>query len=270
MARPFARARRGEAEGGEIPVKALTRYSFVSCAWLFAIVFARGDEMYAAAPVEKAAARPDLSGVWQPDAKQSGHWPQERPFTKAMADARAQWMKKSSPLDLTVDDDHESCLPYTLPYMLTTTTTYPFEIVTTPRRVYVYKEIYGQFRRIDMDGTPEPADTLPSRAGVSRGHWEGLQLVVETTHILPENEGSRFPSSPALRVVERISLQQGGESGKQLIDEVTVDDPLVYEKPIVVRMVYKWVPDIQVGEYMCEQDLWDQHLDGSNSKIPWR
>jgi hypothetical protein len=93
---------------------------------------------------------------------------------------------------------------------------------------------------------------------------------VESSNILPENEGSRFPSSPALRVVERISLQQGGDSGKQLIDEVTVTDPLVYEKPIVIRMVYKWAADLHIDEYMCEQDVWDQHLEGSTTKLPWR
>jgi hypothetical protein len=79
-----------------------------------------------------------------------------------------------------------------------------------------------------------------------------------------------FPSSPALRMVERISLEQGGEFGKQPVDEVTVNDPLVYEKPMVIRMVYKWARDVQVGEYICEEDLWNQHLDGSTSEIPWR
>ena len=28
--------------------------------------------------------------------------------------------------------------------------------------------------------------------------------------------------------------------------------------------------DIAVDEYICNQDIWDQHLDGSTSKIPWR
>ncbi len=237
-------------------------------AWLAAVVFVRGDHTHAAAA--EGAQRPDLSGVWLPNSRASGHWPQERPFTKAMADARAQWTKTNSPLDATVDDDHTSCLPYTLPYLLTTITQYPFEIVSTPRRVYVFTEVYGQVRRIDIDGPPVSPDTLPSRAGVSRGHWEGSQLVVETTNILPENEGSRFPSSPALRVLERISLQTGGEPGKQLIDEITIQDPLVYEKPIAIRMVYKWARDVQVGEYICEQDLWDQRLSGSTSRIPWR
>jgi len=49
-----------------------------------------------------------------------------------------------------------------------------------------------------------------------------------------------------------------------------VQDPQVYEKPVAIRMVYKWAKDVTVSEYVCEQDLWDQHLDGSTSKIPWR
>ncbi len=247
-----------------------TRYALLLSAWFTAVLFVRGDHTFAAPADQNAVQQPDLSGVWLPNSRASGHWPEERPFTKAMADARAQWMKTNSPLDATVDDDHISCLPYTLPYMLTTITQYPFEIVSTPHRIYVFTEVYGQVRRIDIDGPIVSADTLPSRAGVSRGHWEGSQLVVETTNILPENEGSRFPSSPALRVLERISLQAGGEFGKQLIDEITIQDPRVYDKPIAIRMVYKWARDVQVGEYICEQDLWDQRLSGSTSRIPWR
>ncbi len=111
-----------------------------------------GNRIFGASPDPAAAPPADLSGVWQPNPKSSGRWPEQRPFTKAMATARAQWDKDHTPFDLTVDDEKESCLPYTLPYMLTTTTTYPFEIVTTPRRVYFYKESYGQLRRIYMDG----------------------------------------------------------------------------------------------------------------------
>ena len=215
------------------------------------------------------AARPDLSGVWLPNAKASGRWPDERPYTKAMLDLRAQWTKTNSPFDIGRDDDHTSCLPYTLPFMITTITQYPFEIVSTPRRLYFFTETFGQVRRVDIDSAAKAGDALPSRTGVSRGHWEGDQLVIETTNILVENEGSRFPSSPALRVVERLSLVDG-DSGKQLIDEMTIHDPPVYEKPFTIRMVYKPATGIEVGEYICQQDLWDQHVDGSTSKIPWR
>ncbi len=187
-----------------------------------------------------------------------------------MTKLREQWAKDTAPIDFSRDDDHTSCLPYTLPYMVTTITQYPFEIVSTPRRIYFFTEVYGQVRRIDLDGRSVSPETLPSRVGTSRGHWEGAQLVVETTHILPENEGSRFPGSPALRVVERLSLMEGGEFGKQLVDEMTIYDPLVYQRPVTVRMVYKPARGVAVDEYICNQDIWDQHLDGSASKIPWR
>lgn len=224
--------------------------------------------LFLAAPTfaDAPAARPDFSGVWLPNSKESGRWPDERPFTAAMAKLREQWAKATSPIDFTRDDDHTSCLPYTLPFMVTTITQYPFEIVSTPRRIYFFTEVYGQVRRIDLDGKPVSPETLPSRVGTSRGHWEGAQLVVETTHILPENEGSRFPSSRELRVVERLSLRDD----KQLVDEMTIHDPLVYTQPITIRMVYKPAKDVAVDEYLCNQDIWDQHLDGSASKIPWR
>jgi hypothetical protein len=216
------------------------------------------------------AARPDFSGVWLPNAKASARWPDPRPYTKTLQDLRAKWDAATTPVDLTRDDDYTSCMPYTLPYMMTTITQYPFEIVSTPKRIYLFTETYGQVRRIDIDAPPAVSDSLPSRAGVSRGHWEGSQLVIETTNLLPAHEGSRYPASPALRVVERMSIENG-EAGKQLVNEITFEDPAVYEKPVTLRMVHKAArEDVQVGEYICQQDLWDQHLDGSTSKIPWR
>lgn len=243
----------------------------LSCALLAAATFDSGHLAHAAAATESAVARPDFSGVWLPNSKESGRWPEQRPFTPKMADLRAQWTKATSPIDLDRDDDHTSCLAYTLPYMATTITQYPFEIVSTPHRIYFFTEVYGQVRRVDLDGAPPVSpETLPSRVGISRGHWEGAQLVIETTNILPENEGSRFPSSPSLRVVERFSLVEGGEFGKQIVNEITVNDPQVYEQPITIRMVYKSARGVEVGEYICNEDIWDQHRDGSTSKIPWR
>ncbi len=226
--------------------------------------------LHAATPAENTAAHPDFSGVWLPNSKESGRWPEDRPYTPAMAQLREQWTKATAPIDLTRDDEHTSCLPYTLPYFATTITQYPFEIVSTPQRIYVFTEVYGQVRRIDMNDTPVSPEKLPTRVGTSRGRWEGSQLVVETSHILPENEGSRYPGSPALRVTERFSFVEGGEYGKQLVDEVTINDPLVYTKPITIRMIYKPARGVEVGEYICNEDIWGQLRDGSTSKIPWR
>jgi hypothetical protein len=67
-----------------------------------------------------------------------------------------------------------------------------------------------------------------------------------------------------------LSLEQGGPQGKALSNEITVHDPVVYTQPVTVRMYYKWAPDVSVGEYLCQQDIWDQHMDGHRSEIPWR
>jgi hypothetical protein len=239
-------------------------------ALLLAIAVVGAGRLAMAAGGGNESARPDFSGVWFPDAKASGRWPTDRPFTPAFAAVRDQWMKTYTPIDLTRDDENTSCIAYTLPYVMTTITQYPFEIVQTPRRIYLLTEVFGQVRRIDIDATAR-GDQLPSRMGISRGHWEGAELVVETTHILPLHTGHRFPSSPAQRVVERFSLADDGKSPKRMHVEVKVIDPLVYSEPIVVRMVYDPAPPgEEPGEYICGQDLWDQHMDGSTSRIPWR
>lgn len=212
---------------------------------------------------------PDFSGVWFPDAKASGRWPAERPFTPATAAARDQWLQVHTPIDLARDDENLSCIAYTLPYVMTTITQYPFEILATPQRIYLFTEVFGQVRRIEMQQATR-GDQLPTRMGISHGRWEGAELVVETTHLLPLHVGHRFPSSPAQRVVERFRMVEDA-SGRHMHVEVTVHDPVIYTQPVVVQMVYKPAETgVLPGEYICGQDLWDQHRDGSASRIPWR
>ncbi len=229
-----------------------------------------GAQLAMAAGTGEQPARPDFSGVWFPDAKASGRWPAQRPYTASFAAVREKWMQTYTPIDLTRDDENTSCIPYTLPYVMTTITQYPFEIIQTPLRIYLLTEVFGQVRRIQI-GATQSGEQLPSRMGTSVGHWEGSELVVETTHILPLHTGHRFPSSPAQRVVERFSLGNDGPAGRRMHVEVQVIDPLVYSRPIIIPMVYDPAPaGEEPGEYICGQDLWDQHMDGSTSRIPWR
>jgi hypothetical protein len=214
------------------------------------------------------APKPDFSGVWLPISRDSGRWPAQPPLTPAAAAARQRWNQAYTPIEVPRDDEYISCMPYVLPQIVLAITQYPFEIIQTPSQLLIHAEVYGQIRRIHLGDAPA-VDRLPTHTGHSRGRWEGNQLVVETTHIMPTHEGHRYTGSPAMRIVERLSLQGTGES-RQLIDEVTVIDPLTYAQPITVRMLYKTVPGVEVGEYICEQDLWDQHRDGNASRIPWR
>ena len=51
---------------------------------------------------------------------------------------------------------------------------------------------------------------------------------------------------------------------------MTIHDPVVLTAPVKMQMFYKWSPDIEVGEYLCQQDIWDQNVQGSPSSVPWR
>jgi hypothetical protein len=217
------------------------------------------------------ASRPDFSGVWLPDGrKNAGQWPKEPPFSPAMISARAEYAASYFPVNKEVDDENTSCIPYGMLNTMLGIAQYPFEIVTTPGQLTLFTEIFGSVRRIYLDGRRAPPEQLPSRMGFSTGHWEGQQLVVETTHLVSGDEGSARPGSPAQRIVERFSVVPDAQYGKELVDEITVHDPRVYTQAITVTMRYKWSPDVQVGEYLCQQDIWDQNKEGHRSEIPWR
>ena len=51
---------------------------------------------------------------------------------------------------------------------------------------------------------------------------------------------------------------------------MTIHRPGGADRAGEVQMCYKWSPDIEVGEYLCQQDIWDQNLQGSPSSVPWR
>ena len=143
----------------------------------------------------------------------------------------------------------------------------------TPGQVTMLFEVYGGVRRIHLDGRPPPPELLPSAMGYSQGHWEGRTLVVETTHVKTQGAGpfsGSPPASMARRFIERISLGSDAQGRKQLSDEISIRDPAVLTEPVSIKMLYKWSPDVEVGEYLCEQDIWDQNLQGNPSSVPWR
>ena len=224
-----------------------------------------------AAADHPAVAR-EMAGVWLPDSRSSGRLPQRWPLNAAAQQAADRYQEKYGPVDPVVDDANISCLPEPHPYSMRLIAQYPMEILFTPRQVTFFFEVYGGIRRIYFDQKRDD-DFLPSVMGHSTGHWEGDTLIVETTHIRKEGIG-RFsgnpPISAARRIVEKISLGKDSQGRKQLRNEMTIEDKVVLTTPVTMVMFYKWSPDIEVGEYLCQQDIWDQNLQGSPSSVPWR
>jgi hypothetical protein len=215
----------------------------------------------------------EMAGVWLPDSRNSGRLPQQWPLNAEARRAVDRYQQQYGPIDPRIDDANTSCLPEAHPYSMRLIAQYPMELLFTPGRATFFFEVYGGIRRVFLDGQRREDDVLPSVMGHSVGRWEGDTLVIETTHIRKEGAG-RFsgnpPVSAARRIVERISLGKDSEGRKQLRNDMTIEDPVVLTAPVTIQMRYKWSPDIEVGEYLCQQDIWDQNLQGSPSSVPWR
>ena len=134
-----------------------------------------------------------------------------------------------------------------------------FEFTWGPGRVnIVYQD--GSFRRIWTDGRTFPERLLPSRMGMSIGHWEGSTLVAETRGISRQSEifmlGPVRPS-PQTKVTERIMVKEGaivaidipGDSENPTIPvkkylhlQATIEDPEIFLVPYTIDRFFVPVP----------------------------
>ena len=58
------------------------------------------------------------------------------------------------------------------------------------------------------------------------------------------------PHSSEMHIKERISLG----ANNLLRDEITIEDPVVLEKPWTFTYAYRRMPDYQLLEYVCEDN----------------
>ncbi len=111
-----------------------------------------------------------------------------------------------------------------------------------------------------MDGRSHPPreSLRPTFFGHSIGRWEGDTLVIDSVGFNEKQwlTGS-YPNTEQLHLVERISRP----TLKSLVYEYTVDDPGAYTGPwsgrftITEATASKWIPDGEMFEYICQDDL---------------
>src|SRR5690606_12762528 len=123
-------------------------------------------------------------------------------------------------------------------------------------------------RRIYLDGRTLPSGLRPSFQGYSIGHWEGEELVIETTHI--REGGMPRPHGPQFKVTERIRQITDDKGTPMLEDVMTIDDPEVYTRPFTTRTYFRHHDGLEIGEYFCSEDLWRLTHSGQDNVIPWR
>ncbi|HWK54824.1 MAG TPA: DUF6152 family protein [Hyphomicrobiales bacterium] len=172
-----------------------------------------------------ASARPiDITGYWNNRYKfrttVDDLEPKPTPFT---AEGRAAYERHGK-----YDDYALRCLSYGLPRLFGN----PYNMTiydAGTHYLFLYVD-HNSPRHIWMDGRQPEASTPVTSSGFSAGRWEGKELVIETTHLLPGwLDGSGLPmSGEGTRTVERYSFSDDGLSMDRVM---TIYDPY-YSAPL--------------------------------------
>lgn len=116
-------------------------------------------------------------------------------------------------------------------------------IFQSPGYVTILNEMVHNARIIPIGDSASPP--FPQYSGVSRGHWEGQTLVIETTRF---RGGSSGLSSPNMHLIERLTRLDPDT----VAYEYTVTDPTVYTAPYTVMMPFRRT-DGPLFEYACHE-----------------
>ncbi len=134
------------------------------------------------------------------------------------------------------------------------------QILQGPGYVVVNLEMIHDARIIPLDGRKAPPGSVTNWMGVSRGHWEGNTLVVETGNIRPgaaplnmatisAPRNNTIPMSPKAHVTERFTLT----GPNTLVYEMTYSDPAIWTAPFTVRANWTRDPKYKFFEYACHE-----------------
>jgi hypothetical protein len=208
----------------------------------------------------QSSARPDLTGAWVPlggrgaDPKVAPPpagpivlKPEYAKTYQAEQAAAAAAAKRGEP----VASASMNCVPYGMPRMMSVAS-YPIEILETAGQITIIAEAFSEVRRVFMDQPQLPIDEVPPGFyGHSVGRWEGDTLVIDTVGIRESLGGyQNLPHSDRMRITERVRLV----APDVLHDQVTIDDPVVLEKPVVYTLAYRKMPGYKMVEFVCENN----------------
>ena len=155
-----------------------------------------------------------------------------------------------------------ACMPPSIVYGIQGP--FPFEIYQTPELIVFKYEYFDQFRLIFMDGRGHPGPDYPhSKMGHSIGHWEGDELVIDTTHIAASTiTNNGLDHTDDVHMVERYRLS---DDGKQLLATEWFSDPNVL-KTDGARYI-SWVKNegAYVYPYECDPSFALEYQDMSGN-----
>jgi hypothetical protein len=216
-------------------------------------------------------AKPDFSGLWEPDAG-DGHGSVFNPgavFPKEWYNIGAQlknglplrpWALRSArKLENSKDSPDGKCLP--MGPLMDHSNRSPRKFIQVPGLLVILYEKSFVYRQIFTDGRPLPTGPQTSFEGYSSAKWDDDTLVVETIGLRDgswaDEEGT--PLTESAKITERLRRPNFG----RLEIEVTVDDPKAYTAPWTVLPRHHIKLDTDLLEYVClENDKSSRHIVG--------
>ena len=133
-----------------------------------------------------------------------------------------------------------------------------YRILQTTGFVVILHEMIHEARIIPVTDRPHLDGDVDLWTGDARAYWEGDTLVVDTTNfndramIVTSSNGGRLKGLPvgdAMHVVERFTRV----SEDELMWEVTIEDPEVYDRPWTISMPLTRAPGYEMYEYACHE-----------------
>lgn len=147
------------------------------------------------------------------------------------------------------NDPFAECIPPQVPDSLSTP--YLHEIVVRDDRVVLREEYWEIDRTVFMDGRGHPPNGGRSNQGHSIGHWDGDTLVVDTALFADHafGNGSGIPSGARKRIVERYSLDDGGQT---LTIDYVLEDPEFLTEPVHGSRSWRYTPELAFIPNRCD------------------
>ena len=195
-----------------------------------------------AGPTPRTAdGKPDLTGVWYAQRTVDPGKPDMLPWAEKLVEERIATNSKDSP--------GSHCLTRGV---MAAGALFPYETVQTPARlIMIFEDDVPSHRTVYLDGRPHPKEPNPDWMGHSIGHWEGDTLAIDTVGFndLSWIDNAGHPHTEMMHVTERIRRPDLGH----LEIEFTIEDPMTYKKPWIIKRVADLAVGYEIGEYVCSE-----------------
>ena len=127
------------------------------------------------------------------------------------------------------------------------------QIIQGPGVVAITYEMIHDTRIIPTGSRPHVGPAIQEYLGDSKGHWEGDELVVETTNFTDRTaiglNGNGNRHSTRTKFTERFK-----RVANDIVQyQVTVDDPLTYERPFTLSMPLTPLDGGRILPYSCHE-----------------